>query len=138
MNRPEDLVTAYAVAVDARDWAALADLFVEDAVLLTPDPPRSLEPVVASRGRDAIVATVQQVAAFAATEHRVQPGTWQLDGATASGSTTGEAHHHVDAPQPHTWVWYVEYRDACVRTGTGWRFATRALTLHRIEKRPRT
>jgi len=134
VRRPEDLVAAYAGAVDARNWAALADLFVEGAVLVTPDPPRSLEPVVESRGRDRIVATVRQVEAFAGTEHRVVSTRWQVADSTATGLTTGEAHHHVAGPEPHSWVWYVEYRDECIRTGSGWRFETRALTVRRIEK----
>lgn len=138
MSRPENLVAAYAAAVDARDWAALADLFVEDGVLLTPDPPRSLEPVVASRGWEEIVSTVRKVEAFASTEHRVESSEWRVEDAAAVGFTTGEAHHHVDGPEPHSWVWYVEYRDECIRTGTGWRFATRALTVRRIEKQPRS
>ena len=135
MNHPEDLVAAYAAAVDARNWAGLADLFVEGAVLATPDPPRSLEPVVESRGREAIVATVRKVEAFASTQHLVGSSEWQVDETTATGVTTGEAHHHVDGPEPHSWVWYVEYRDECVLTGSGWQFATRALTVLRIEKR---
>ena len=137
MNQPGELAAAYAAAVDARDWAALADLFVEDAVLVTPDPPRSLDPVVESRGREQIVATIRRVEAFAATEHRVGSTDWEGDDATATGRTTGEAHHHVDGAEPHSWVWYVEYRDEVVRTGAGWRFTTRALTVSRIEKRPR-
>ncbi|WP_183407134.1 nuclear transport factor 2 family protein [Nocardioides marmorisolisilvae] len=137
MSGPEDLVTAYAAAVDARDWVALADLFVEDGALITPDPPRSLEPVIASIGRDAIVATVRKVEGFAGTDHVVDSTHWQVDGSAASGLTIGQAHHHVDGPEPHSWVWYVEYRDDAVRTEAGWRFATRRLTLARIEKQPR-
>jgi hypothetical protein len=134
VTRPDDLVAAYAAAVDARDWVALAGLFVDGAVLVTPDPPRSLEPVLESRGRDEIVATVRKVEAFAGTHHLVESSEWQVDGAVAHGITTGEARHHVDGPEPHSWVWYVEYRDECIRTGSGWRFETRALTVRRIEK----
>jgi hypothetical protein len=134
VSHPEDLVAAYAAAVDARNWAVLADLFVEGGVLVTPDPPRSLEPVVESRGREAIVATVRKVEAFASTDHLVESSQWQVDDAAATGFTTGEARHHVDGPEPHSWVWYVEYRDDCIRTEAGWRFATRALTVRRIEK----
>ena len=134
MTRPDDLVAAYAAAVDARDWVALAGLFVDGAVLVTPDPPRSLEPVLESRGRDEIVATVRKVEAFASTDHLVESSQWQVDDAAATGFTTGEARHHVDGPEPHSWVWYVEYRDEFIRTGSGWRFETRALTVRRIEK----
>ncbi|MFL6022854.1 MAG: nuclear transport factor 2 family protein [Marmoricola sp.] len=133
----DDLVRAYAAAVDHRDWVALGELFTDDAALVTPDPPRSLAPVLESRGREAIVALVSQVAAFAGTTHVVATSEWQISGSGASGRTTGEAHHHVDGPEPHSWVWDVEYRDRCVRTANGWRIAFRALSVPRIEKRSR-
>lgn len=140
---PEDLsaldalVLDYAAAVDDRDWAELASLFTEDAELITPDPPRSLEPVTTSRGLQEIVATARQVASFASTSHVVEASTWRATAAGAHGTTTGEAHHHVaDVPDPHAWVWHVEYRDECVRAGDGWRLARRALTVRSIEKRP--
>lgn len=129
------LVAAYAAAVDARDWVTLGGLFTEDAVLLTPDPPRSLDPVLEAAGRIAIVATVQQVAAFAGTEHLVTRSEWSGSGDEATGRTTGEAHHHVDGPDPHSWVWHVSYVDDCVRTEAGWRIARRALAVRQIEKR---
>jgi hypothetical protein len=133
----DDLVLDYAGAVDARDWVVLAELFTEDAELVTPDPPHSLAPVVTSLGRAAIVATVRQVASFSSTSHVVIGSTWTATAAGASGETTGEAHHHVaDVPDPHAWVWHVAYHDDCVRTDGGWRIARRALTVRRIEKRP--
>jgi ketosteroid isomerase-like protein len=131
------LVAAYAAAVDARDWVALGDLFTDDAALVTPDPPRSLQPVVGSRGRAAIVALVAKVADFVSTSHVVASSEWEASGSGAFGRTTGEAHHHVDGPEPHSWIWDVEYRDRCVRTEQGWRLAVRTLTVLRIEKRSR-
>ena len=131
----DQLVAAYAAAVDARDWDALADLFTEDAVLVTPDPPRSLEPVVGARGRAEIVDVVAKVGAFASTSHVVATSAWEPSASGAAGRTTSEAHHHVDGPEPHSWVWEVEYRDRCVRTEHGWRLHVRTLTVLRIEKR---
>ena len=136
MNRPADLVTAYARAVDGRDWTALADLFTEEAVLVTPDPPRSLDPVLEARGRTAILAAVSKVSTFDRTEHVVTSTTWDVDGDVASGTTTGEAHHVVLGADPHAWVWQVEYADEAVQVAGGWRFARRALTVRAIEKRP--
>ncbi|MFL6107987.1 MAG: nuclear transport factor 2 family protein [Marmoricola sp.] len=128
------LVSAYAAAVDARDWAALGDLFTEDAALVTPDPPRSLEPVLGWRGRAEIVAAVSEVAAFASTSHVVVSSEWEPSGSGALGRTTGEAHHRVEGPDPHSWVWDVLYQDRCVRTGDGWKLSVRALTVLKIEK----
>jgi ketosteroid isomerase-like protein len=131
----DDLVAAYASAVDRRDWERLATVFTEDAVLLTPDPPRSSEPVLEAVGRAAIVATVRQVEAFVSTEHLVTASEWTGTAEEAVGRTTGEAHHRVEGPQPHSWVWHVSYLDDCVRTDEGWRIARRALTVDQIEKR---
>jgi ketosteroid isomerase-like protein len=131
---PERLVSAYAAAVDARDWVALGRLFTADAVLLTPDPPRSLDPVIESRGRESILATIQQVSAFEWTEHLIGATTWTVDGTTASGTTTGEAHHVVVGAQ-HAWVWLVEYADDCSLSDVGWQFTRRVLTVRAIERR---
>lgn len=131
------LVRAYAAAVDARDWAGLGDLFTEDATLLTPDPPRSFAPVTETRGRQEIVALVATVGDFAGTAHVVAGSEWEASGTGARGRTTGQAHHHVDGPEPHSWVWDVEYRDRCERTENGWRIAVRALTVLTIERRSR-
>src|SRR5690606_32219407 len=45
-----DLVARYALHVDRRDLAALAGLFTDDAVLVLPDPPERMGPVLVHRG----------------------------------------------------------------------------------------
>lgn len=130
------LVSAYAAAVDGRDWEALGTLFVDEAVLVTPDPPRSLAPVVESHGREAILATIGAVASFACTLHHLTGSTWSTLGEYALGRTTGTAHHVEAGAQPRSWVWHVVYADAFTRTDLGWRIARRELTVRMIEARP--
>jgi ketosteroid isomerase-like protein len=131
----DDLVARYAAAVDRRDWAALGALFAEDAVLVTPDVTGSLEPLVESHGRDAVVATISAVAGFAATLHHLTGSVWEVSGSTAEGRTTAVAHHVEAGPEPRSWVWHVEYADRCTRSGAGWVFSRRTLTVRMIEAR---
>jgi hypothetical protein len=131
-----ELTTTYAAAVDERDWAMVADLFVPAAVLRTPDPPRSLAPVVESAGREQILATVRRLTAYVRTMHHLTGSVWRADGTTgAFGRTTAVAHHVEDLSEPRSWVWHLIYRDRCVRGEDGWRFERRELTVAMIEGR---
>lgn len=131
------LVASYAAAVDQRDWTGVADLFTPDAVLVMPDPPRSLTPAVEAAGPDAIVAAMSQLTAFARTFHHVTGSVWTPDGpGSVLGRTTSEAHHVEDSAEPRSWVWHVVYQDRCVRDGLGWLFVRRELTVAMIEARP--
>jgi hypothetical protein len=132
----DQLASAYAAAVDGRDWSALAELFAPDAVLATADPPRSLEPVIAVAGRRQIIETVKSLTTFARTFHHVTGSVWTPTGPdNAIGRTTSIAHHVEDGPETHSWVWHVIYQDISVRTDSGWLFARRELTIAMIEKR---
>lgn len=131
------LVASYAGAVDGRDWTGVAGLFAPDAVLVMPDPPRSLAPVLEACGRDAIAAAMSQLSAFARTFHHVTGSVWVPDGLDhVVGRTTSEAHHVEDTAEPRSWVWHVVYQDRCVRDGRGWLFERRELTVALIEARP--
>ncbi|MBS9533112.1 hypothetical protein KIH27_05850 [Mycobacterium sp. M1] len=47
------------------------------------------------------------------------------------------AHHWTERDgQIIDLIWYLRYADRYERTGTGWRFARRALTIDAIESRP--
>jgi hypothetical protein len=133
-----ELTARYAAAVDERDWAALAELFTPDAVLVAPDPPRSLLPVIESVGRDEIVAKVQPLSGFDRTFHHVTGTTWESDAAGAAVGRTTTVAHHVEGHGTdglHSWAWHVIYADRCVRGAAGWLFERRALTLTMIEDR---
>jgi hypothetical protein len=133
----DQLAPAYAAAVDTRDWDGLRSLFVPAAVLVAADPPRSLAPVIEVVGCDAIVAAVQQLTTFARTFHHVTGSIWTATGPDdAVGRTTSIAHHVESGTEPRSWVWHLMYADQAVRTGDGWLFARRELTIAMIEARP--
>ncbi|MET3960268.1 hypothetical protein ABIE44_000202 [Marmoricola sp. OAE513] len=131
-----ELTARYAAAADSRDWDGVAEQFTLGGVLVTPDPPHSMEPVVDRAGRDAIRETVSRIGRFARTVHHLTGSVWQADGDGASGRTTAIAHHVEAGPEPLTWVWHLVYDDRCARTDDGWRFTRRSLTLVLVESRP--
>jgi hypothetical protein len=130
------LAASYAAAVDDRDWTRLAALFTPGAVLVRPDPPRSLTPSLEEIGAAAIVAAVGQLTAFARTFHHLTGSIWTSDGITATGRTTAEAHHLEAGENARSWVWHLIYLDRCVRGAAGWVFSRRELTIAIIEVRP--
>ena len=66
-----DLVHRYAAGVDDRQFDSVVELFTEDAELILPDPPTTLEPVHRHRGRAEISAAIAAVAAIIRTEHAI-------------------------------------------------------------------
>lgn len=133
-----DLVHRYAAYADDREPAALAALFLPDGVLVSPDPPRSLDPVVEARGHDRIAAAVGALAQLRLTVHAV--GGIVLDRIDADhvrGRTTATAHHVTEhAGAVRDGVWHLRYLDDFRRTPHGWRFARRELHLDLVESRP--
>lgn len=121
--------------MDGRDWDAVAELFVADGVLVMPDPPRSLEPVVEASGAASIRSATARLTGFTRTFHHVTGCVWRSEGTVALGRTTSVAHHVEDGVEPRSWTWHVVYQDRCVRTPAGWRFARRELTVVMIEAR---
>jgi SnoaL-like domain len=134
-----DLVHRYAAAVDDRRFDDAAALFTEDAELVVPDPPRSLDPVTHHRGLPAIRAAVAAVAAVDRTEHAIVGEVYTASGPDrARGRITCVAHHWsrdtADAPVGDL-VWHLRYDDRYVRTGQEWLFSVRTLTINAIETR---
>jgi hypothetical protein len=134
-----DLVHLYAAAVDDRRFDDVVELFTETAELRLPDPPRSLDPVRHSQGRDGVRAAMASLARIARTEHAIvgevyAPGT---DADYALGRITCVAHHWSLADGEVTdLVWHLRYDDEYLRTRSGWRIHGRALTINAIETRP--
>src|ERR1700741_5235364 len=90
-----DLVHLYAAAVDDRRFDDVVELFTDTAELRLPDPPRSLDPIRHSRGRDGIRAAMTSLARISRTVHAIvgevyAPGT---DADYALGRITCVAHH---------------------------------------------
>jgi SnoaL-like domain len=134
-----DLVHLYAAAVDDRRFDDVVELFTDTAELRLPDPPRSLDPVRHSRGRDGVRAAMAALAGIARTEHAIvgevyAPGT---DADYALGRITCVAHHwSIGDDQITDLVWHMRYDDEYVRARSGWRIHGRALTINAIETRP--
>ena len=105
-----DLVHLYAAAVDDRRFADVVELFTDTAELRLPDPPRSLDPVRHSRGRDGVRAAMAALSGIARTEHAIvgevyAPGTGADD---ACGRITCVAHHwSIGDDQISDLVWHL-------------------------------
>jgi catechol 2,3-dioxygenase-like lactoylglutathione lyase family enzyme len=131
------LLDVYAAAVDDRDGAAMAALFVADGRLLVYEADTG-ELSHAYRGR----AELAQVAAemerfYVRTFHFVGNFVCDLDGDRATGTPYCVAHHlRDDGRGPQVLVMPVRYRDAYVRTPDGWRFEERVCTVLWRERRP--
>lgn len=141
-----DLVHRYAAYVDDRRFDSVATLFTETAELTVPDPPHTLNPTHAHRGRQAIAAAVTAVAQVERTQHAIVGEIYDASGAGAArGRIACIAHHWSRRPDAAAangiaeWVntvWHLRYDDEYRLTGEGWRISGRALIIQAIETRP--
>jgi hypothetical protein len=130
-ERIRALASAYAFAVDKRDYETLRGLFLPDArlAIYAGDPaPDALR--FEARGQDAIVRALRGIERYAVTSH-------QLGGQTVSFSND-QARAETRCLASHLFLrdgarWSLEmairYQDALVRSANGWRFAERALAV---------
>ncbi|MGE5696167.1 MAG: nuclear transport factor 2 family protein [Candidatus Sericytochromatia bacterium] len=132
-----DLVHRYAAGVDDRRFADVAALFADDATLTTPDPPRTLEPVVVHRGRTEIERAIASVAQTDRTVHAIGGEIYSTATQYMRGRITCIAHHFTSSDGKATdIVWFLRYDDEYVCTDARWRFKSRALTIDAIERQP--
>lgn len=135
-----DLIARYAAYADRRDLDALTGLFTDDAVLLLPDPPRTLEPVRMCRGRDEVRRAMSALTGFPVTFHALVGAVHDPGGAPdlATGSVACAAHHLGERSPGEIvdLVWHVRYSDVYRRGRAGWRFARREVAIEWIETRP--
>ena len=125
---PTELAHRYAASVDAADVDGLLALFTPDCVLVVPDPPAHLDPVVEHHGPEGVRAALAPLAGFASTRHEVEHV--EVDG--TAGRVTGTAHHFLaDGTDLR---WQVRYDDEYRDAGDGWRIARRAVTALVIER----
>jgi hypothetical protein len=131
-----DLAHRYAAAVDDRDFAAVAALFAPDAVLVTPRPPKVLDPVDEHVGPEGVLAAMGALAGVPRTFHAVVGAVY--DG--TCGRIACEAHHLTQAEDGAVTdhVWLVRYLDDYVETSEGWRFARREVHVDAVETRGAT
>lgn len=133
-----DLVHRYAAGVDDRRLGDVAALFTDDAELILPNPPASLEPVTVHRGRLAIAEAVAAVAAVERTAHAIVGEVYERepDPDAARGRIACIAHHWLRrGDRIEAFVWYARYDDSYARTVSGWRIARRVLSIDAIERR---
>lgn len=118
----DDLLTAYAVAVDARDWDAVAALFADGAVLdySAFDGPRA-------GAIEAIAWVAEGLSGFPVSQHLVTNRQVWL--AVDGDLDTARARCEVFNPMVDSDGTVVQvggsYEDRLVRTPAGWRFAER-------------
>ncbi|MDN4172192.1 nuclear transport factor 2 family protein [Nocardioides sp. SOB77] len=133
-----DLVHRYAVLVDGWDAAGVAGLFLEDGVLVSPDPPQTLDPVVEHRGRAGVERAIAPITTLGTSVHAITGTVLDVGEApgTARGRVTCSAHHLTRRGDTwHDVTWVVRYRDDYRRTDEAWRFARRSASLSFLESR---
>ncbi|OPG03576.1 nuclear transport factor 2 family protein [Microbispora sp. GKU 823] len=134
-----DLVAQYALYADERDFAHLTGLFTEDGVLVLPDPPRALGPVLARTGHEEIAAAMTALESLTMTFHALagqvfEPGP---EPGTATGAVACVAHHlSVRDGAPSDLVWHLRYADTYRRHNGAWRITRREVRIEWIETRP--
>ena len=123
------LVHRYALAVDSRQ--PVVPLFTADGVLVVPDPPDVLDPVLEHAGPEAIAAAT---CGLPPTFHAIVGEVYSCDDAAASGRIACVAHHVID--ERTDLVWHVRYADSYRLVDGTWLFARRELSIDLIETRP--
>lgn len=135
-----DLVARYALNVDERNLDVVAGLFTEDAVLVLPDPPAVLRPVLEHVGRDAVHAALSTVSRVPQTFHAITGEVYDIGAEPGQliGTVACAAHHlsRNSSGQVIDRVWNLRYRDTYRPTDDGWRFARRELHLATVDTRP--
>jgi 3-phenylpropionate/cinnamic acid dioxygenase small subunit len=118
----EDVLIRYAMSLDARDWAALEDVFL-------PDAEAQLGDRLHCEDRDAIIATCRTaLSGLTVSQHIIGNFTVELDGDRATSRCYLHAQHcYLPAVGLTTFIVAGTYHDRLVRTEAGWRIAHRVL-----------
>ena len=138
-ERIRALASAYAFAVDKRDYETLRGLFLPDArlAIYAGDPsPDALR--FEARGQDAIVRALRGIERYAVTSHQLGGQTVSFSNDRASSSMNDRAQAETRCLASHLFLrdgarWSLEmairYQDALVRSDGGWRFVERVLAV---------
>ncbi|MFI0355331.1 nuclear transport factor 2 family protein [Actinomadura sp. 9N407] len=134
-----ELVARYALYADHRDFDGLKGLFTEDAVLVLPNPPKDLGPVLTSTGRDEIAASLSSLNDIPITFHALAGQVFDAgaEPSTATGHVACVAHHLTEREpgKPGDLVWHLRYTDAYRLEEGTWRISRRELQIDWIETR---
>jgi hypothetical protein len=129
------LVESYASGCDRRESAFVASLFTPDGRFAIYSASGDL--TREERGRDDIEARVDTLRRYTATTHFLGQQTVTVDVEAASGETYCLAHHiYQNGHDRYNRVMAIRYRDKYSRTGAGWLFEDRSLSVDWIEYRP--
>jgi 3-phenylpropionate/cinnamic acid dioxygenase small subunit len=118
-----DVLYRYATALDARDWALLADVFSAEAVY-------TIGPHGDFTGPEAIGAKIASlIGGYESTQHLITNPVIEIDGDSARASCYLHAQHYLPDQRTggNTYEMGGTYRDELVRTSAGWRIARRVL-----------
>jgi hypothetical protein len=115
----QDLLVAYCYAIDNRDWDALDDIFMPDAVI-------DYTEMVGVKGTLPEIKTFLDgsIRALAATQHIISTSQIKITGDRAQGRSVC-TNPMVLLPDNHLMVVGLWYRDEFVRTENGWRISAR-------------
>lgn len=119
-----DVLIRYAMAIDARDWRLLHEVFTADGIA------NYGELAGVHEGPDAVgQACHQALSGLDSSQHLITNITIRHDGDDSASTVCyfHAQHYLVDSRGGNTYVIAGTYRDRLTRTDTGWRIAYRTL-----------
>jgi len=129
-HRIQDLMLAYAAAVDDNDMAAYRDCFDDNVEIVGFG-----ESVV--HGADQWVASVSsQLEAFSGTQHLLSPPLATLRGDRASARTDVQALHFLKTPAGGTFTLWATYLTDFIQTQDTWKIARHELVVRGTHQHP--
>ena len=129
-HRIQDLMLAYAAAVDDNDMAAYRDCFDDNVEIVGFG-----ELVI--HGADQWVASVSsQLEAFSGTQHLLSPPLATLRGDRASARTDVQALHFLKTPAGGTFTLWATYLTDFIQTQDTWKIARHELVVRGTQQQP--
>ena len=129
-HRIQDLMLAYAAAVDDNDMASYRDCFDDNVEIVGFG-----ESVV--HGADQWVASVSsQLEAFSGTQHLLSPPLATLRGDRASARTDVQALHFLKTPAGGTFTLWATYLTDFIQTQDTWKIARHELVVRGTHQHP--
>ena len=129
-HRIQDLMLAYAAAVDDNDMAAYRDCFDDNVEIVGFG-----ESVI--HGADQWVASVSsQLEAFSGTQHLLSPPLATLRGDRVSARTDVQALHFLKTPAGGTFTLWATYLTDFIQTQNTWKIARHELLVRGTHQHP--
>lgn len=123
-----DLVIAYALALDTRDWALLTSILTE--IVGIDYASHAPELVFDLPARQWVDMVTDGLSGFDITQHLSTNHIVALDGDEATCRSQMQARHVLRLTDgEHTCTLYGHYLSRCVRTAGGWRIAHKTLVI---------